>query len=323
MRRRLFLACASTLAAGAAAAADTFPVPGKPVRIVVPFPPGGQADLQVRAIAPKLADVLKVPVVVENKPGGASIPATMEVVKAPADGHTLLYTILNTYSQNPYLFSKLPYEPARDLTPVMVAAYTSLVLVAAPDAPFNTVAELVDYARRNPGKATFASLSAGSTSHLGMEMLKQKLGLDMLHVPFKGSADANMAIFGGHVQMMLDGPTTAIANARAGKVKLLAYADSRRLAVLPDVPTFEESGVPDFSLALGMQFFGPGNMAPETTRKVNAALATALRHPEVARLFVEGGNEVAATSAEEHARRARDWSERWGAVIRRLGLKLD
>jgi tripartite-type tricarboxylate transporter receptor subunit TctC len=319
---RSFLLFLAFAAAGFAPLAQAFPVPGKPVRIIVPYPPGGQADIHARAIAPRLSDHLKVPVVVENKPGGSSIIAAMEVVKSPPDGHTLIYTISNTVSQNPHLFSRLPYDPFRDLTPVMFVARSYLVLVAAPGAPFNTVTELVDHAKRNPGKVNFASFSAGTTSHLAGEMLKQEANIDMVHVPFKGVAEAMGAFAGGHVQMMFDGPGTALANAKAGRVKLVAVALPQRAKALADVPTMHEAGLPIDSSG-GLQFFGPGGMAPATRSAVNAALAAVLRDPEMVRLINDGGNELVATSADEHARLVREWYDRWGGVIRKLGLKLD
>lgn len=319
---RRFLLLLMLIATGFAANAQTFPVPGKAIRIIVPYPPGGQADIQARAIALKLADLLKVPAVVENKPGGSSIIAAMEVVKAPPDGHTLIYTISNTVSQNPHLFSKLPYDPFKDLTAVMLVARSYLVLVAAPNAPFNTVGELVEFARHNPGKVNFASFSTGSTSHLAGEMLKRQAAIDIVHIPFRGTAEAMMAISGGHVEMMFDGPTMALANAKAGKVKLIAVAHRDRQRVFSEVPTLHEAGIP-IDTSGGLQVFGPGRMTSGTSAQVNAALATVLRDPEIVRLINNGGNEVVATSADEHARLTREWYERWGSIIRDLGLKLD
>lgn len=320
---RAALVAAFALLLNPAAIGQVFPIPGKPIRIVVPFPPGGQTDIQARALGVKLSGSLGVPVVVENKAGASSIVGAMEVVKSPPDGHTLLYTISVTASQNPHLFSKLPYDPFKDLTPVMLAARSSVVLTVPVNAPYNTLRDLVDYAKRNPGKVNFGSFSAGSTSHLAGELLKQQANIDIVHIPYKGSAEAGMAILGGHIQILFDGTTTAIANAKAGKVKLLGYVDEKRLGVLPDVPTMAEAGVAGVDLAGGMQFFGPGGMSPEVVTKVNAALAGALRQPDIVKLYVENGTEVAASSPEEHARLVREWYERWGAIIRKLGLKLD
>ena len=309
--------------APAAALAQAFPTPGKPIRIVVPFPAGGQTDIQARLVAAKLQPALGVTVLVDNKPGASSILGTMEVVRAPADGHTLLYTISVTAAQNPHLFTKLPYDPMKDLTPVMFAARSSTVLTVPANSPFNSVAELIQFAKANPGKLNYASFSLGSTSHLVAELMQQATGTQMTHIPFKGSADAGMALMGGQVDFLFDGPTTAIANARGGKVKMLAFTDPKPYAALGSLPNMAQAGVPGVDVTGGMQFFGPRNLPPEVLAKINAALATALKDPEVAKVYADGASEIVASSAAEHAASVKEQYERWGGVIRKLGLKLD
>ncbi|WP_088280417.1 tripartite tricarboxylate transporter substrate binding protein [Ideonella sp. A 288] len=322
-------AAAALLLAGSLAAllatppAQAFPTAGKPVRIIVPFPPGGQTDIQARMMAQRLQQSLGVPVLVENKPGASTIIGAQEVVRAAPDGHTLLYTIAITAAQNPHLFSKLPYDGLKDLTPVMFVARSSTVLTVPAAAPYSTLRELVAYAKANPGKLNFGSFSLGSTSHLVGEMLMQQAGIEMVHVPFKGSGDATVALIGNQVQLLFDGPTTAINNAKAGKVKMLAVTDSKPYAALGGVPTMAEAGVPGIDVPGGMQMFGPARMPPDVVAKVNAALAAALKSPEVEKLFIDGGTEILASSAEDHARSVKEQHERWGAVIRKLGLKLD
>jgi tripartite-type tricarboxylate transporter receptor subunit TctC len=307
----------------AAAQAQAFPTPGKAIRIVVPFPAGGQTDIQGRLLAAKLQAALGVTVLVDNKPGASTILGTMEVVRAPADGHTLLYTISVTAGQNPHLFTKLPYDPLKDLTPVMFAARSSTVLTVPANSPFNSVADLVKHAKANPGKLNYASYSLGSTSHLVAELMQQSTGTQMTHIPFKGSADAGLALMGGQVDFLFDGPTTAIANAKGGKVKMLAYTDPKPYTALGKLPNMTEAGVPGVDVTGGMQFFGPRNMPPEVLNKVNAALASALKDPEVAKLYADGASEIVASSAAEHAASVKEQYERWGSVIRKLGLKLD
>ena len=316
-------AAAALLTLATAAAVQAFPLAGKPVRIIVPFPPGGQTDIQARMMAQRMQAALGVPVLVDNKPGASTILGTQELVRSAPDGHTLLYTISVTAAQNPHLFSKLPYDAAKDLTPVMFVARSSTVLTVPAAAPYSTLRELVAYAKANPGKLNFGSFSLGSTSHLVAEMLKQQAGIDMVHVPFKGSADATVALIGNHVQLLFDGPTTAINNAKAGKVKMLAVTDSKPYAALGNLPTMAEAGVPGIDVPGGMQLFGPGRMPADVVAKVNAAVAAALKSPEVEKLFIDGGTEILASSAEEHARSVAEQSERWGAVIRKLGIKLD
>ncbi len=305
------------------ALAQTFPTPGKPIRIVVPFPAGGQTDIQARMLAAKLQPALGVTVIVDNKPGASTILGTQEVVRAAPDGHTLLYTISVTAAQNPHLFAKLPYDPLKDLTPVMFAARSSTVLTVPAASPFNSVADLIRYARANPGKLNYASYSLGSTSHLVAELMQQSSGTQMTHIPFKGSADAGMALMGGQVDFLFDGPTTAIANARAGKVKMLAYTDPKPYTALGSLPNMAQAGVSGVDVTGGMQFFGPRNLPPEVLNRLNAALAAALKDPEVAKVYADGASEIVASSAAEHADSVKEQYERWGSVIRRLGIKLD
>lgn len=307
----------------APALAETFPVPGKPIRIIVPFPPGGQTDIQARVLASKLQPALGVPVVVENKAGASTIVGTQDVVRAAPDGHTLLYTINVTTAQNPHLFSKLPYDALKDLTPVMFAARSSTVLTVPAASPFNSVSDLIAYAKRNPGKLNYASFSLGSTSHLVAELMQQVSGTQMTHIPFKGSADAGMALISGQVDFYFDGATTAIANAKAGKARMLAYTDSKPYAALANLPNMEQSGLPGVDVPGGMQFYGPRNLPAEVLNRINGALGAALRDPDVVKVFVDGGTEIVASSPAEHAALVKDLYEKWGAVIRKLGLKLD
>ncbi len=320
---RAALAAAAICLPAAPALAQAFPIPGKPVRIVVPFPAGGQTDIQARLLASKLQPLLGTTVLVDNKPGASSILGTMEVVRAPADGHTLLYTISVTAAQNPHLFSKLPYEPFRDLTPVMFAARSTTVLTVPANSPYNSVADIIKFAKANPGKLNYASYSQGSTSHLVAEMMQQATGTQMTHIPFKGSADAGLALMGGQVDFLFDGPTTAMANAKGGKVKMLAYTDPKPYVALGKLPNMAEAGVPGVDVSGGLQFFGPARLPPEALARLNAALATALKDPEVVKAFIDGGSEILASSPAEHAAAVKEQHERWGSVIRKLGLKLD
>lgn len=320
---RTLLATAAATLLPLAAQAQTFPIAGKPIRIVVPFPAGGQTDIQARLLAAKLQTSLGTTVLVDNKPGASSILGTMEVVRAPADGHTLLYTISVTAGQNPHLFTKLPYDPFKDLTAVMFAARSSTVLTVPANSPFNSVADIVKFAKANPGKLNYASYSLGSTSHLVAELMQQATGTTMTHIPFKGSADAGMALMGGQVDFLFDGPTTAIANAKAGKVKMLAFTDPKPYAALGSLPNMAQAGVPGVDVTGGMQFFGPAKMPPEVLAKVNGALAAALKEPDVAKIYADGASEIVGSTAAEHAASVKEQYDRWGGVIRKLGLKLD
>jgi tripartite-type tricarboxylate transporter receptor subunit TctC len=304
-----------------AVTAQAFPIAGKPVRIVVPFPPGGQTDIQARAIAQKMGDALGAGVIVENKPGGSTLIGAREVQKAPPDGHTLLYTIA-IHVQLPHLYRSAPWDAFRDFTPVTTGARSATVLTAHATAPFNTVQELVAYARANPGKLNYASFGTGTTSHLNAELFKRLAGIDIVHVPYKGSGDAMKDHLTGAVQLFFDGPTTAISNAKTGRVKLIATAAETRKAALPDVPTMREAGY-DVGMWGYLWFWGPGGMASETLEALHRQLARAIDHPEVKDLFAKGGSEAMALPPREMMRVSRDLDERWGRIIRDLGVKLD
>ncbi|MGL6111133.1 MAG: Bug family tripartite tricarboxylate transporter substrate binding protein, partial [Rubrivivax sp.] len=267
-----------------AAHAQAFPQAGKPLRIIVPFPAGGQTDIQARALAPKLQASLGVPVLVENKPGASTFIGVQDLMRSAPDGHTILYTIGVTVMQNPHLYAKLPYDAFKDLAPLMFAARSGTVLIVPAAAPYSTVKELVAFAKANPGKLNFGSFSNGSTSHLYGELLKEQTGTFMVHIPFKGSGDAGVALIGNQVQLLFDGPTTAINMAKAGRVKMLGVTDKKRLASLPDVPTMAEAGVPGLDLEGGMMFYAPAKTPPEFIKRLNEELAKALKDPAVAAL---------------------------------------
>ena len=309
----------AALAAGVQA--QTFPAAMKPVRIVVPFPPGGQTDIQARAIAARMSEQSGLSVYVDNRPGGSTLIGAREVQKSPPDGHTLLYTIA-THVQLPHLFREPPWDPFRDFTPVTTGARSATVLTAHASTPFNTVAELVDYAKKNPGKLNFASFGAGSTAHLNGELFKRLAGIDIVHVPYKGSGDAMKDHLTGTVQLFFDGPTTAIANAKTGKVKLIATAAETRKQALPDLATMREQGY-DVGMWGYLWFWGPGGMHPATVDAVYQHLARAIQHPAVRELFAAGGSEASGMPPAEMQKVARDLDQRWGAVIRQVGVKLD
>lgn len=319
---KMVLAVLGALALAAAAQAQQFPIAGKPVRIVVPFPPGGQTDIQARALAQKMTESLGGhPVIVENKPGGSTLIGAREVQGAAPDGHTLLYTIA-THVQIPHLYKVPPWDAFRDFTPITAGAKSATVLTAHVSVPFNDVKGLVEYAKANPGKLNFASFSPGSSSHLNGENFKRLAGIDIVHVPYKGSGDAMRDHLAGVIQLFFDGPTTSIANAKTGRVKMLAHAAETRMAAAPDLPTMREQGY-DVGLWGYLWFWGPAGMQPATVEAVYKPLVKGILSPEIKELFAKGGSEAAGMPPAEMARTARELSERWGAVIRAVGVQLD
>ena len=249
-RRVMLAALASSMMAAVPllCPAQSFPIPGRRVRVVVPFPPGGQADFQARLIAPKLSAALGVPVVVDNRPGASSIIGVQEVARAAPDGHTLLYTIASPIVVNPHLFAKLPYDPLRDLTPITLTAVTAQVLVAHVSVPANDIKELVAYAKAHPGKLSFGSYGSGTSSHLYGEMLKASAGIDVVHVPYKGAADATKDLVAGRIDLMFMALTAPLPYVRQGKLKVLGVVGDKRIASLPGVPAIPEQGASRFGV---------------------------------------------------------------------------
>jgi tripartite-type tricarboxylate transporter receptor subunit TctC len=315
------LAAAASFALTAAAPAQQFPIPGKPIRIIVPFAAGGQTDIQARTIAQRMGETLSVPVIVENKPGASTLIGAREVQRAAPDGHTLLYTIA-THVQMPHLYKTPPWNVFTDFTPITTGARSATVLTAHISAPFNTVPELVAYAKANPGKLNYASFGAGSSSHLNGEMLRMMTDIDLVHVPYKGSGDAMKDHLSGVVQLFFDGPTTAIANQQTGRVKFIATAAETRKAALSDVPTLREQGY-DIGAWGYLWFWGPAGMAPSTVDQLYGHLVKAIQHPDTKELFAKGGAEASGIPPAEMVREVKRLDERWGAIIREVGVKLD
>jgi tripartite-type tricarboxylate transporter receptor subunit TctC len=315
------LTCIAT-AATTAQATPNWPAKDKAVTLVVPFPAGSGSDTLARMLAREVTQQTGASVIVENKPGGGTIIGAQQVAKSPNDGYTLLYTIVVTHTQNPHLFEKLSYDPFKDFTPIIQAVRSATVLEANKDAPFSTTKELVEYAKANPGKVNFGSFSMGSTSHLNGEILKRAAGIDIVHVPYKGTADASRALLAGEVQIYFDGTATAVEKWRAGQVKLLGPATDKRLSVLPDLPTLEEQGIPGLNIVGWQGIFAPGNTPPELAEQIATVFRNALNTPQVIDYIVKGGNEVSGAGPQEYARIVRSDYERWGEVIRAAGIRL-
>ncbi|MES2100412.1 MAG: tripartite tricarboxylate transporter substrate binding protein [Pseudomonadota bacterium] len=328
-RRRILsaaiaLGALTALFGSSALAQQVWPIPGKAIRIVVPFPPGSGSDATARVIAKIMSDELAgQPVIVDNKPGAGTFIGAQDVARSPADGHTLLYTIVITHTQNPHLYAKLPYDPVKDFTPLAQMVKSATVLVAHPSAPFNNVAELVAYAKANPGKLNYASYSQGSTSHLNAELLQMRMGISMLHVPYKGTADASRALIAGDVQLYFDGTASAVAMIKGGKAKGIGSATPTRVSALPNLPTLTEQGVKGLDIVGWQAIFGPGNMDPVVSKRVSDLLAKVARSPEMLKLIEAQGNEPSGIAGAEFAAIVKSDSERWGEVIRAAKIKLD
>ncbi|MCS6763277.1 MAG: tripartite tricarboxylate transporter substrate binding protein [Candidatus Protistobacter heckmanni] len=328
MRRLAAFAAIASIAAvssnlSAAAPQNDWPLHGRPVRIVVPFTAGSGSDALLRIVAKKVGEDTGAAMVIDNKPGAGTFIGAQDVARAPADGHMLLMTIVVTHMQNPHLYKKLPYDPFKDFTPVIQLVRSATVLVANKNAPFNNVRELVAYAKAHPGQLNFGSYAPGSTSHLNGEILKLRAGIDMVHVPYKGTADATQALLAGDVQAYFDGTATEVENGRAGKVKLLGVAADKRIPAVPDLPTMAEQGVEGLDIVGWQGLFAPGNLPLPVAHKIAAAFRKVITSPEIVEMVRMAGNEVSGAGAEEFAAIVRRDYDRWGAVIKRAGVKLD
>ena len=303
--------------------ASDWPASGKTIKVIVPFPAGSGCDALARMLGQKVTEQSGSPVVIENKPGAGTLIGAQAVAKADPDGYTLLYTIVVTHTQNPHLYKKLPYDPFKDFTPVLQLVRSATVLIANKNAPFNTTAELIAYARANPGKLNFASYSPGSTSHLNGEILRMQANIDITHVPYKGTSEATRALLAGDVQLYFDGTATAVESARSGQVKLLGPATDRRLSVLPELPTLQEQGIHGLNIVGWQGLFAPGNMKPELAEQIASVFKKALMTNAIQEAIAAQGNEVSGAGPTEYAEIvARDY-KRWGDVIQSIGLSLD
>ena len=302
------------------AAAQEFPVKGKPIRILVPFTAGGGADAQARAVAQRLGEVLGTTVVVDNKPGASTMLAASEVTRAAPDGYTILYAPSSTMAQNPHTLAQVPYDPFKDFTPISLAGRGPLVLMVSSVVPANNVRELVEWVKARPGQAGYASFGTGTSSHVFGEMFRKQTGTDAVHVPYKGGSEAAKDLIGGRVHYMFDSAASAIITAGTGKVKILGIAGPARIDALPDVPTLTEAGVSGLDLPSWLGFFGPAKMPAPVVNSLNAALAQVLAMPQVKEFYRKGGYEAGSNSPDEFAKLMRSTYDRWGTLIQQVGI---
>ncbi|MGZ8157155.1 MAG: tripartite tricarboxylate transporter substrate binding protein [Burkholderiales bacterium] len=308
-------------AQGTAAKFDAYP--SRPIRIVVPFPPGASPnDITARLLAPKLSEQMRQQVVVDNRPGAAGTIGTDIVAKSTPDGHTLLINS-TTLTIAPNAYKSLPFDPFKDLAPItMVAAAPQLVMIHA-SLPVSSFKELVAYVKARPGQFKFSSGGNGTVPHLAGELLNHMAGLQMAHIPYKGGAPAAAALLGGEVSMYIDTPTGSLGMIKAGKVKVLGVASKSRTALLPDVPTMAEAGLPGYELPVWYGFFAAAKTPPEIVKRLYQEFRTALAAPEVQSRFTSMGTETVGMPPDEFTRVFHGDLQRWAKFVRETGLKLD
>ena len=314
------LACIASLCIAFNAAAQGFPA--KPVRLIVSYPPGGGADLMARLVAPKMAEVLGQPVVVENKAGASGQIAAGEVARAAPDGHTLMLDAAN-FAVNPSLYKSLPYEPAKAFTPVAVLALFPNILVVTPAFPAKDVRELIAAAKAQPGALAFASSGNGSAQHLAGELFRQKAAVEMTHVPYKGGGPALNDVIGGQVPVFFGNMASTLPHVKAGKLRALAITGGKRSPALPEAPTMAEAGVAGYEVYEWNGIFAPAGTPPAVVAKLADAVAKATQSPEFRDRVASLGGELVGYGPAEAERFVRQQTELWGAVVRAGNLKAD
>jgi tripartite-type tricarboxylate transporter receptor subunit TctC len=320
---RSFLRLVSCLAATALLALPALAAyPEKQIRLIVPSAPGGAPDILMRALAAQLSTQMGVPIIIDNKPGGSYTIGTMDLVNSPPDGYTLAYGNIVSLATNKALISKLPYDVDRDLTLVANALRVSNLLIVNNDVPAKNVAELIAYAKKNPGKIAFASDGNGTTAHLGGELFKSVTGTQMLHVPYKAATAAITDLISGQVQMMIVNSPVSGPQAQAGRVRALAISSPQRSETYPDIPTIAET-VPGFEVTAWGGIIGPAKMPREIVTRLNAEIRKALESPAVRERFKQLGAETAHSSPEEFRELSRRETEKWAAVVKTSGAKID
>ncbi len=312
-------AIVQAVAFDAMAATATSTYPAKPIRFVVPFAPGGGTDIIARIVAQQLGETLGQPVVVDNRGGAGSTLGTDIVAKAPADGYTLLLGNISL-AFNAWLYRKLPYHAITDLAPVTLVAVQPNIVVIHPSVPAKSVKEFADYARARPGKLSFASAGAGSGTHLAGEMLKDRLRIDLLHVPYKGTGPALTDLIGGQVQMMVSTFASALPQVKSGRLRALGVTTAKRSPAAPDVPTLSESGVPDYDYSTWYALFAPAGTPRGVIDRLNQATRKVLASDDMKQKFEAQGLEPLSSTSFELAAYLRSETDKWGKVVRAVGV---
>ena len=326
--KKIVHTCLASLLAGAgllmsmgAQASDAFP--NKPIRIVVGFPAGGPLDQHARLLTDKLQGVLGQPLVVDYKPGAGGSVGAQDVMRSPADGYTLMLANTGVMVINPALYSKLPYNTLKDFTPIARTAMQPLALLVNNKVAAKTLPEFISYAKANPGRVNFGSAGNGGISHLVPEMLKSAAGIDLVHIPYKGSAPAFTDLIGGQVQFMAESIPQAAAYHKQGKVRALAVTSKERNPALPEVPTAIESGLKGFEVVGFYGFLAPAGTPKDVVAKLSGAFQQVMNMPDVKSRMVEQGADPAFLGSDAFAKFLTAETPRWAAAVKASGTKLD
>jgi tripartite-type tricarboxylate transporter receptor subunit TctC len=309
------------VAASCAALGQSYP--SRPIKVIVPYAAGGLPDTMARLVGQKMGESTGQQLVVENRPGAGGISGAAEVAKASPDGYTVMVGDIAQVAINPHLFSKLPYDPLKELTGVTLVGTSPLYLVAHPSVPVSNMQELIALAKSQPGKLSYGSSGIGSLHHLATEAMKMGLGLDIVHVPYKGTGQSVPALLGGQVQLLYAALPSIESHVKSGKVKILAISTPQRSPQTPEVPTIAESGVPgyDFTAEIGM--YAPGGTPQDVVAKLNGEVQKALKNPDVAQRFKQLGIDPVGNSPEAFNAANRASYQKYGQVVKVSGAKID
>ena len=321
-RRPLILAGAA-MAGSARTASAQAAWPERPVRIVVPFPPGGSTDIVARFLAETLREQLGQPFLVENRSGAGGNVGTDLVAKAGPDGHVLVMNPPGPFAINEHLYRSMPFDPARDIAPVALVAAVPIVLMVPTSSPAHSVGELIALAKREPGKLAFGSSSVCGTNHLAGELLRTMAGIDIVHVPYRGAAPAMTDLIAGRLQLYFDNMPGVLPQVRDGRVRALAVAGARRARALPDLPTVSEAGVPGFEASSWFGLGAPGTTPPALLERITAAVRTAMQDRALLDRLAEVGAEPGTLFGAAFARFVSAEREKWGQVVRASGARAD
>ncbi|MBL8376389.1 MAG: tripartite tricarboxylate transporter substrate binding protein [Burkholderiales bacterium] len=316
---RLIAACLMCLAVPAALAQAW---PAKPIRMIVPYTPGGYTDTMARLVGDAVGRALNANIIYENRPGANSIVGVEMLAKAPADGYTLA-TVIAAHSANATLYPKLPFDPVKDFVPVSLTSVSPLILVANNDFPARTVAEVIAHAKANPGKINFGSSGSGAAAHLTMEGLMLATGTKMQHIPYKGTAPALTDLIGGQIGILFDVPSTMMQHVRAGKIKAIAITAEKRIAAAPEVPVFAESGMPGFTAGSWTMTLAPAGTPADIVNRLAGETAKAIRSQALKERIEGMGVIPVGNTPEEAAAFLRAEVAKWGKIIREANVKVE
>jgi tripartite-type tricarboxylate transporter receptor subunit TctC len=323
--RRAFAASILVVISGAPLPAETIAqtYPAKPVRVVVPFPPGGAADIVARAITQELGKAWGMQVIVDNRAGAGGLIGAEHAARAAPDGYTLLFASASPMTVSPHLASKPPYHPLRDFTPIVLIGFAPNVIVVHPSLPARSMKELIALAKARPGQINYASNGVGTLSHLAMELVKHQAGIDLVHVPYKGGAPAMIDMLAGRIDLYFSNTAVAMPHVKSGRIKMLAVTSAKRQAAVENVPTFAESGVPGYEVTSWFGLFAPAKTPADVITRLHAEVARIVALPDTVKHLDNAGLTAASSTPAELGAFVRREIEKWTKVVKAAGIKAD